>query len=194
MLPDEPAGVLFLVVGPSGAGKDTMIDGARAVLAADPRFVFPRRIVTRPEGQWEKHDSIDDAAFDSARAQGEYALSWQAHGLRYALPGSIRDALALGKHVVVNASRSVIAEARTCFPDVRVVLVTAPAETLVARIAARGRDAGVSSRLDRAAPLNEGLKPDHTIINDRSPDEGIAAMVACLTGEMPSLLRSSRQP
>lgn len=176
----DTAGVLFLVVGPSGAGKDTVIEGARARLADDPRFVFPRRIVTRPEGRWEKHDSIDEAAFADAEMRGDFVLSWQAHGLRYGVPASVSREIDAGRRVVVNTSRGIIPAARTRFPDVRIVLVTAPAEVLAARIAARGRDAGVPSRAQRAEALNEGLEADCTIVNDRSPEEAIAAMVAYL--------------
>ncbi|MBY0611525.1 MAG: phosphonate metabolism protein/1,5-bisphosphokinase (PRPP-forming) PhnN [Beijerinckiaceae bacterium] len=174
------AGVLFLVVGPSGAGKDTVIDGARAALSGDPTFVFPRRIVTRPEGRWEKHDSIDEAAFAEAETRGDFVLSWQAHGLRYGVPAFVSREIDSGKRVVVNTSRAIIPAARTRFSTVRVVLVTAPAEVLAARIATRGRDAGVPSRAQRAEALNEGLEADCTIVNDRTPEEAVARMVAYL--------------
>ncbi|MGA7013248.1 MAG: phosphonate metabolism protein/1,5-bisphosphokinase (PRPP-forming) PhnN, partial [Pseudolabrys sp.] len=50
-------GRLVLVVGPSGAGKDTVITGAKAACAADSTFVFPRRVVTRPASDAEDHDT-----------------------------------------------------------------------------------------------------------------------------------------
>ena len=57
-------GVLVLVVGPSGAGKDTLMDAARAGLAADPRYRFARRLITRPAmAGAEDHDSCDEAGF-----------------------------------------------------------------------------------------------------------------------------------
>ena len=82
------AGTLFLVVGPSGAGKDSLIDGLRARL--DPsRFVFARRTITRPSGApGEDHLACSETEFERARSRGDFLITWQAHGLHYGLPGS----------------------------------------------------------------------------------------------------------
>lgn len=148
-------GRLVLVVGPSGAGKDSLIEGARIALADDARFVFPRRIVTRAAvSALEDHDSVSVADFAMREAQGAYALSWRAHGLCYGLPASLRNDLAQERTVVVNASRATIAAARAAFGTVTVVLIDAPAEIRARRLAARGREgaAEIAERLRREGP------------------------------------------
>ena len=118
--------VHVLVVGPSGAGKDTLINAAKAELATDPRFVFPRRVVTRPAvASLEDHDSVTPTEFALQEANGAYALSWEAHGLQYGLPGSILDDIAAGRVVVMNSSRAMVGTARAKFPGTVVVLIGA---------------------------------------------------------------------
>ncbi|ACL59090.1 phosphonate metabolism protein/1,5-bisphosphokinase (PRPP-forming) PhnN [Methylobacterium nodulans] len=171
-------GGFVLVVGPSGAGKDTLIRLARAALADEPRFVFPRRLVTRPPSAHEDNDEIGEAAFAEGEASGRFALSWHAHGLGYALP---RETVALaqaGQVVVVNISRRIVAEARARLPRVSVVAVTAPPAVLAARLAVRGRpeDGDIAARLARQAPDEADL----TIVNDGPPEDGAARLVAHL--------------
>jgi ribose 1,5-bisphosphokinase len=57
-------GAFVAVVGPSGAGKDTLIAHARSALAGEPQIDFVRRVITRPsDGQTEDHDTLADAEF-----------------------------------------------------------------------------------------------------------------------------------
>jgi len=175
-------GRLILVVGPSGAGKDSLIEGARAALVGHPRFVFPRRIITRPSDPGsEDHATLSEAEFERQRAAGLFFLHWDAHGLRYALPGSIADDLAAGRTVIANVSRAVIAAAREKHAATTVVVVTAPPEVLARRLAARGREdaADVEARLARAAdqPSGPGVV---TVMNDASLDSAVARFVEAL--------------
>ncbi len=176
-------GALVLVVGPSGAGKDTLIEAARTQLAADPRFVFPRRTVTRAAvAALEDHDSIDPNEFRRQKLRGAYALDWEAHGLNYGVPAAIDAALVAGRIVVVNTSRKVIERAFEKYPDCRVLLVTADPHTRAARLAGRGRESesDVAARLaHEGAPLPVGVTA--TIIdNSGALADGIAAFVGAL--------------
>lgn len=177
-----PSGRLVLVVGPSGAGKDSLIEGARRALSGQPRFVFPRRIVTRHSDPGsEVHATLDAADFAEREAAGAFFLHWRAHDLRYALPGSIADDLAGGRTVIANVSREVIDEARRRHPAATVVFVTAPREVLEERLLARGREdaAAVRRRLARSAALPGGPKVV-TIVNDGPLDAAIMAFLAVL--------------
>jgi ribose 1,5-bisphosphokinase len=179
-------GALVVVVGPSGAGKDTLIGMARALCADDPRIAFPRRIVTRPSSIAEDHDSVTPSEFDAAIGQGAYAFWWEAHGLKYALSAAIDTELRAGKTVVCNVSRAVVSQLRDRYAHVTVVTVTAPKDVLLARLAARGRESGgdVAERLDRAAPgSGDALVPDITIENVGDPHDGASRLAAVLRRE-----------
>ncbi len=178
-------GTLTLVVGPSGAGKDTVIGSARAALATQWRYVFPRREITRPAGdRAESHLAITEARFAERQAQGAYALSWRAHDLGYGVPCGIEDSLAAGRIVVVNVSRGVIAEARARYPNLAVVFVTAPEAMLHRRLAARGRESGteVAGRLRRAASFDMNGPGVITLMNDRAPDHAVEGFLRILRG------------
>ena len=104
-------GTLFLVVGPSGAGKDTLIAGARAALEPGGVYVFPRRAITRPEGAGgEDHEAVSPEGFAEREAEDGFFATWRAHGLAYGLPGCISATLESGRHVVVNVSRAILAD------------------------------------------------------------------------------------
>ena len=105
-------GTLFLVVGPSGAGKDTLIDGARVALNTEPEFKFARRAITRPaDAGGEDHDALSEEQFDKRHQTGGFMLDWEAHGLKYGIPNTYADDLSAGKNVIATVSRAVISEA-----------------------------------------------------------------------------------
>ena len=174
--------MLVAVVGPSGAGKDTLMTIARARLADDARFRFVTRTITRPaEAGGEAHRAIDAAAFEAERAAGAFALWWGAHGLFYGIPRDIEQDLAARRVVVANLSRGVLAEAALRY-RLRVLQVTAPMPLLAARLAARGRESreDIAARLSREAALPEGLDIA-TVMNDATPEDGAARLVAVLS-------------
>ncbi|HEY2134042.1 MAG TPA: phosphonate metabolism protein/1,5-bisphosphokinase (PRPP-forming) PhnN [Acetobacteraceae bacterium] len=173
--------MFLLVVGPSGAGKDTLMDAARAALGEDARFRFVQRDITRPrEAGGEDHNPVEPAIFAERRAAGAYALSWHAHGLDYGIPADIAEDLAAGRVVVANVSRAVIADAAGNFP-VRVLEITAPAGILANRLVARGREdaADIAQRLARVAAVPTGVELV-TVQNDGTVAQGAARVTEAL--------------
>jgi phosphonate metabolism protein PhnN/1,5-bisphosphokinase (PRPP-forming) len=147
-------GTLFLVVGPSGVGKDALIRAAHRRLLPHG-FVFPRRWITAPDDRGEDHIPVSCADFDEAIARGFIDLNWTAHGLRYGIPAGVRDDLSGGLHVIINVSRLLIPQARARFPRVRVVHVSAPQELVRSRLMLRAREdaAAIEERIQRSAPF-----------------------------------------
>ncbi|MDR0808786.1 MAG: phosphonate metabolism protein/1,5-bisphosphokinase (PRPP-forming) PhnN [Gemmobacter sp.] len=169
--------MIFTIVGPSGAGKDTLIRGA---LAARPDLRLVRRVITRPTAAGgEDFDGVAPEDFAAREARGDFALTWEAHGLSYGLPkGQFTDA----GDVIFNGSRAALPEAARVFPGLRVILVTAPGIVLAARLAARRRETveDIRARLSRATfEMPEDIT-FQTVINDASPEVGTARLLAAL--------------
>lgn len=159
-------GRLVLVVGPSGAGKDTLLRLAHAACIDDHAIVFPRRVVTRESSADEDNVSLGADEFRRAREHGEFAVHWDAHGHSYALPLEINDDIRAGRTVVVNVSRTVIGTLRQNYANVVVVAITAPPDVLAQRLAARARhsDGNIAERLTRSVN-DASAQADVTILN-----------------------------
>ena len=164
-------GRLVLVVGPSGAGKDTLLRLAQAACIDDRSVVFPRRVVTRDSAADEDNIAMSRDEFARACEQGEFAVHWEAHGHSYALPREINDDIRAGRTVVVNVSRTVIGALRQAYANVAVVAITAPPDVLAQRLAARARrsDGDIAERLTRSVDAATA-QADVTILNAGSAD------------------------
>lgn len=177
-------GTLFLVVGPSGAGKDTLLDAARQHLEGDERYCFPKRLITRaPDAGGEAHIAVSAQQFDMHRSSGQLFLHWSAHGQSYGIPSCVAEALAAGQHVVANVSRSVLDEARRRIHPVRVLSVQVTAAVLRQRLQARGREQGeeLEERLRRASAFAVHGADVTVIRNDGDLETAVARFLAALT-------------
>ena len=168
-------GTLVAVVGPSGAGKDSVINAARLRFAMAEDVVFARRVITRPAEINEPHEPVTEALFRRGIVNGDFAMWWQANGLLYGLPAEIHDDIAAGRIVIANLSRERAAEARQVFHRCTVVHVTARPEILASRLALRGRETSLEqiARLNRAQALEASVKAEVLIANDGALDEAV---------------------
>jgi len=170
------------VVGPSGVGKDTLIEGAKS--RTGPDVLFPRREISRPaDSGGEDHVAVTAVDFDRRQAEGAYALSWKAHGLGYGVPAAIEEMLSQGRTVVANVSRGVLDEARARFPSLVIVSVRAAPDVLRSRLVARGRESSedIEARVERAMAF-EIFGPDVVELwNDGAPDYAIQRFLGIVT-------------
>jgi ribose 1,5-bisphosphokinase len=181
-------GTLFLIVGASGVGKDSLIAHCRERLGDCGTVAFPRRAITRrTPDDTEDNEPISEEDFARAVGAGRFALSWRAHGLGYGVPAAIAGDLAAGRSVVVNVSRSVVEESRLRFRPLVVVSVEASREVTAARLKRRGREPtdAIAGRLARADSFR--LHGDDVIRLDNSGELTAAGdtLVALILGEGP---------
>jgi ribose 1,5-bisphosphokinase len=177
-------GRLILVVGPSGAGKDTLLGLAKAACAEDRGIVFPRRVITRQASASEDNEEVSLGTFQEALTRSEYAMHWEAHGHCYALSRAIDDEIRAGHTVVANVSRTVVAAMRGAYASVLVVSITAPPNVLAERLAMRGRgsDGRIEHRLHRTVD-EAAAAPDVTIVNTSSAEYHARQFVRIIKGE-----------
>lgn len=171
-------GMLFLIVGPSGAGKDALLSHAACALAET--HTFARRVITRPaDAGGEAHEAMSVEDFLALQASGGLALSWEAHGLHYGIRSGIEDLLSAGRHVVCNVSRSVVDAARQRY-QTTVIAVDADPAIRAKRLRARGRetDGDVALRLHR----HVDVQPDVTVRNDGELEDAARMFVRALSG------------
>jgi len=176
-------GRLILVVGPSGAGKDTLLGLAKAACADDRNVVFPRRVITREASASEENEEVSAGIFQEALTRGEYAMHWEAHGHCYALSRAIDDEIRAGRTIVANVSRTVIGAMRRAYAEVVVVSITAPPNVLAERLAMRGRnsDGKIEHRLHRTVE-DAAAAPDVTIVNISTAEYHARQLVRVIKG------------
>lgn len=134
-------GRLIYVIGPSGAGKDSLLAWVSARLPESSGVRLARRTITRPPGAGgEDHLAATSAEFDMALARGDFAMHWRANGHRYGIGREVETWLAAGDTVIVNGSREYLPVAQARFPQLEAVQVIAPDETLRSRLVRRGRE------------------------------------------------------
>ena len=193
MLARQPnAGHLALVVGPSGVGKDSLLNGARKHFSDNPHVIFPTRTITRPaDAGGEEHSPVNEATFQAHAASGQFALYWQAHGLYYGVPKSIDNDLSNGCTVVVNVSRAILEEARIRYKNLTIISIITQTDILAARLRARGRESeqDIQRRLERA----EQMKPQGVDVVEVDNSGLLADGIACFVHAIAAAQRKTVQ-
>jgi ribose 1,5-bisphosphokinase len=185
------AGRLIYLIGPSGSGKDSLLDAARTRLAERGCRIV-RRVITRSaEAVGEAALGVSAQQFADMEAQGAFALSWHANGLSYGIPREIDDWLAAGQDVLVNGSRGHLQNTRLRYPDVLVLLLSVDQAVLRQRLLERGRESlvEIDQRLARNARFNERLLAQdsavHLLDNSGPLEFTVERLLACIDEQAP---------
>ncbi|CAN1502372.1 COG3709 Uncharacterized component of phosphonate metabolism [Burkholderiaceae bacterium] len=150
---------LIYVIGPSGAGKDSLLNSLRQDMAAmtdtatPPPLYFAKRTITRSHDQSnEDHEVVDPSHFESLVNSDAFAMHWFANGLHYGIRHQELAPMSESTWVMVNGSRAYLEEAKQRFPGLTVLFITAPIEVLRARLLSRGREneQAIEVRLNRS--------------------------------------------
>lgn len=180
----DAEGKLFLIVGASGVGKDSILSAAAAHFAGSDQIIFPKRYISRPaDAGGEDHLPMTEQDFIKGQHQGDFLLSWQAHDLCYAIPKQVGEGLAAGRHQVINVSRTVIGRAESLFPGrVIVIQITASPDSLRSRLLARGREteADIDKRLRRLSDYHLQAEQLYSVSNDGDLDQAVSEFIGQL--------------
>ncbi len=167
-------GQLIYVIGPSGCGKDSLINYARKHCSCD-EMAFAHRYITRPaEAGGENHVALTPEEFQARLQRGLFALNWESHGLCYGIGCEIDTWLKTGLNVAVNGSRAYLPTASERYPDILPVSIAVEPDILKQRLVGRGREsrAEINKRLQRAAEFSVSHPKLFEIDNSGNLSEG----------------------
>jgi guanylate kinase len=183
------AGKLFVISGPSGAGKGTLIAGA---LRASDRFAVAVSATTRPRRPGEEHGReylfLTDAQFQDLVDRGEFVEHVSFAGGRYGtLFGEVERLLDAGKAVILELEIEGAFAIRRRIPHAVLIFIDPPDfETLERRLRDRATDSAgeIDTRLEIAREqLQTREEFDHVIVND-DVERATAELLATLQGEL----------
>jgi ribose 1,5-bisphosphokinase len=176
---------LIYVMGPSGAGKDSLIDWLKKRLPPQSSVYFAKRTIDRPlQTLGEQHESVDSTTFKCLQKEQAFAMHWCANGRQYGVRHSELEPLHQDQWLLVNGSRAYLTEALRQFDGMSVLHITASTETLRARLLARERETleAVEARVKRSVAFT--VPPDcrcMSVFNDASLDDAGAMLMSALS-------------
>jgi ribose 1,5-bisphosphokinase len=176
-------GLLVLVVGNSGSGKDSIMKGVKERFPSELKSLYlTQRFITRLSSDTEDNIAVLPEDFKKMSTRGEFALEWHIYGLDYGVPIEIDDWMKNGHLVLVNVSRSIVKKARDIYQNVLVVFIEVPFEITLKRIKERARESGerLEERIQRAKKNQSFPDADFIVDNSGDLEDAINKFLNCL--------------
>jgi ribose 1,5-bisphosphokinase len=176
---------LIYVMGPSGAGKDSLLDWLKNRLPPQSPIHFAKRTIDRPvQALGEQHESVDSATFERLQQAQSFAMHWHANGRQYGVRHAELEPLKQQHWLLVNGSRAYLPEALRQFDSLTVLHISASADILRARLLARQRETPevVEARVQRAVAFSVPTSCRCVnVLNDTSLDDAGTVLLNALT-------------
>lgn len=175
-------GKLIYLMGPSGSGKDSLIEAARVPLRAFNCEII-RRVITRSaEAVGEDAIGVTPEEFERRLQAGDFSLAWRANGLAYGIPIEMDKWLHAGRNVLVNGSRANLRQALERYPALLPILLTVEDDVLRERLLRRGRETSeqIDARLARNALFKDRRATDlpvHLIDNSGDLTQAVSQLL-----------------
>ena len=165
-------GLLIVLSGPAGVGKDTLIEQWQLVAPNVRRLIT---YTTRPQTQKERHGLdyyfVSEEEFQRLIAEGAFLEYANVHGNWYGTPlHKMEELRNAGRDVVLRIDVQGAMQVRQRFPEAILIFIVPPSlEELERRLRKRGRDTedAIQLRLENARCEMEYVPQyDYVIVND----------------------------
>ncbi len=189
-----PKGTLFIVSGPSGSGKDTVLG---RLLAAHPEIQLSISSITRPmrqgEVEGEKYHFITREAFEQMLRENALLESNVYLGNYYGTPRApVEAAIAAGRDMILEIDVNGAAKVRAQMPEAVSIFIMPPSlEVLEQRLSGRGTEDAetVRGRLKEAVgEIARAADYDYIVVND-DLDEAVESLTAVIVGQRAKIAR-----
>jgi guanylate kinase len=180
---------VFVITGPSGVGKGTLI---RGLLERVPQLELSVSATTRDPRPGERdgvdYHFLDADEFERRAGAGDFVEHASYSGRRYGtLRSELERRLSVGAPVVLEIEVQGARQVREAMPEAVLVFIAPPStEALRARLVGRGTDAGeqIEQRL-RTAERELEARPDfaHVVVNDRL-EQATDELASIVQGEL----------
>jgi guanylate kinase len=180
---------VFVITGPSGVGKGTLI---RTLRERVPELGLSVSATTRKERPGEVHGVdyhfLSDRDFEDRVAAGDFVEHAEYSGRRYGtLRSELQHRLDAGEPVVLEIEVQGARQVRETMPEALQVFIAPPSpEALRSRLIGRGTDAAedIERRLEVAeGELEAQDEFAHVVTNDRL-DDAVDELVAIVRGAL----------
>jgi len=177
--------MLVIISGPSGVGKDTIIDALR-LRPHDPDYHYVVTCTTRAKrpGEVDGADYIflEPATFAAQRAAGEFLEANEVHGNWYGTPrGQVRDALLAGRDVILVIDVQGAQVVKEKVPGALLIFIVPPSlEDLFQRLRSRATETADELELrqrNAAIELARQEDYDHVVTNETGQVERTAERI-----------------